>query len=231
MKLWQAVAFSLGCISTGVTFIVQSCRLATWTRHDVWGKRGLGGLLFLFGFVFLACWFFRELWGRTLRRQLDKQLSPLQAELDHTRGRLAEAERKLSVTDADDVRKAVDRASGLWTSRLERHQFPRNYEDDPVYSQISLDAEIASILAQPILQRLNYVRQLSFAYLTFRSATHTRLAHSLGASRNAVMAMGKVFQENLLYTRDYEKPIAIPLHLEERARLVKLAKIAALLHD
>src|SRR5207237_551141 len=50
-------------------------------------------------------------------------------------------------------------------------------------------------------------------------------------SRNAEMAMGKVFQENLLYTRDHEKPIAIPLNLEERARLLKLAKIAALLHD
>jgi len=101
--------------------------------------------------------------------------------------------------------------------------------DDPVWGQIVIDKELANLFGHPLVQRLNYIRQLSFAYLAFPGATHSRMSHSLGVCRLAERALTTVFRNNVIYTEGgLEK---IDLSLEQREEMVLKAKTAALLHD
>lgn len=123
----------------------------------------------------------------------------------------------------------VARARALWGTTTEVDPLECTYEDDPVFLQLAVDASLRKVLSQPIVQRLNHIRQLSFAYLKFGSATHTRLAHSLGACRNAELVMRRVFQEGRIYTQNGIK--RIDLSDDQQKALIKLARFAALLHD
>jgi HD superfamily phosphohydrolase/uncharacterized protein YjeT (DUF2065 family) len=125
--------------------------------------------------------------------------------------------------------RCVARAKALWGTTTHADPLACTYEDDPVFLQIAVDTSFKKILSQPIVQRLNHIRQLSFAYLTFGSATHTRLAHSLGACRNAELVMRRVFQEDRMYTQNGVE--SIDLSNSQKKGLVRLAKFAALLHD
>jgi HD superfamily phosphohydrolase len=146
--------------------------------------------------------------------------------LETANNRLTE---QLSWKDTDKARNAVNRCRDLWQGKDDRESPSNTYEDDPVYLQVLLDRPLAKIVSQPIVQRLNHIKQLSFAYLTFRSATHTRLAHSLGACRNAELVMRKIFQDGKLYSRQGEE--TIKLNDQEKTRYLRLAMIAALVHD
>lgn len=101
--------------------------------------------------------------------------------------------------------------------------------DDPVYGQYQVDERLLPIFFHPLLQRLNYIRQLSFAYLIFPSASHTRLSHTLGVARNAQAAMRAMFERNWLYTGQGRE--SIPLGIKERDRLSLKAQLCGLLHD
>ena len=46
-------------------------------------------------------------------------------------------------------------------------------------TQLLQDYEVA-VLNTPLLQRLRYIHQTGFCYLTYPSALHTRFDHSLG---------------------------------------------------
>jgi HD superfamily phosphohydrolase len=105
------------------------------------------------------------------------------------------------------------------------------YRQDPIYGLIPVDKRTVKVFRQPIVQRLGRIRQLSFSYLTFPSATHTRLAHSLGVCRAAELALGGVLARNELYCSSSESPSPIPLGREEREELALRCKVAALLHD
>ena len=135
---------------------------------------------------------------------------------------------QLNWRDLKNASSAVSRCRDLWQGKTTTAK-STNYEDDPVYLQLVLDQQLSNIVAQPIVQRLNHIKQLSFAYFTFRSATHTRLAHSLGACRNAELVMRKIFQEGRLYTRTGVQ--TIDLTEQEKARYLRLAMVAALVHD
>jgi len=52
---------------------------------------------------------------------------------------------------------------------------------DPVHGDMLLSPLACAVLDTPEFQRLGRVMQLGFAHLVFRGATHTRLAHSIGA--------------------------------------------------
>lgn len=105
------------------------------------------------------------------------------------------------------------------------------YRQDPIYGLIPVDKKTVKVFRQPILQRLGRIRQLSFSYLTFPSATHTRLAHSLGVCRAAELALGRVLARDDLYSSSSGNPSPIPLQPKAREKLALKCKVAALLHD
>jgi HD superfamily phosphohydrolase len=162
-----------------------------------------------------------------VHRKVQSTLTELKRCISDKRG----LERALRSQDVGGVSAGIERAKAMWSGNTPSDPTLSGYEDDPVYRQLSLDSGLSKILSQPIVQRLNHIRHLSFAYLTFRSATHTRLAHSLGACRNAEVVMAKVFRKGQVYTRGRLEPESIALHDDDRTKFLKLAQIAALLHD
>ncbi len=52
---------------------------------------------------------------------------------------------------------------------------------DPIHGGVTVSEEETRVIDTPQFQRLRHVRQLGFGDLAFPGATHTRLAHSLGA--------------------------------------------------
>src|SRR6266851_425798 len=52
---------------------------------------------------------------------------------------------------------------------------------DPIHGTISASEDEKAIIDHPFFQRLRHIKQLGFGELAFPGATHTRLAHSLGA--------------------------------------------------
>ena len=129
------------------------------------------------------------------------------------------------------LRYRLQRNAEMWTGPAP----PRDTEvdafiEDPVYQQVSIQAQIKPIYLHPLVQRLSHVKQLSFSYLTFPTATHSRLSHSLGVCRNAELALRTIFQQGWLYGRK-ERAISIDLGDEDKKSLFLTAKVAALLHD
>jgi HD superfamily phosphohydrolase len=51
---------------------------------------------------------------------------------------------------------------------------------DPVWNNILLSPALLRVVALPVFQKLNGIRQLGPTYLVYPGATHTRLSHSLG---------------------------------------------------
>ena len=100
---------------------------------------------------------------------------------------------------------------------------------DPVWGQVSVDEELAPLLSHPLLQRLNFIRQLSFAYLVFPSATHSRLAHTLGVCRLVDTALSAVMRKNVIYSATGKR--SIDLNTSEARNLHLTAKAAAMTHD
>jgi HD superfamily phosphohydrolase len=103
------------------------------------------------------------------------------------------------------------------------------YFDDPVWGHSTIEERLAPLFSHPLVQRLNYIRQLSFAYLVFPSATHTRMSHSLGTCRLIEAALTTVFRNNVIYTENGTEEI--DLSPTERQDVILKAKTAALLHD
>src|SRR5260370_27860380 len=81
--------------------------------------------------------------------------------------------------------------------------------DDPVWGHGCMDEELADLFFHPLIQRLNHIKQLSFAYLRFPNATHSRLAHSLGTCRNLEVSLTTIFRNNLLYSATAAKSIPL----------------------
>ena len=220
MRWWDALGV-VGLLSvTGFTFW-----LVAKTNADIFPVAGryfriagelliIGGLVFGVAFVILRVYL-------NFRGNL-KETDRLSAE----NGKLKDM---LRCKDLGGAAGYVARSKALWGTMLQVEPLDCTYEDDPVFLQIAVDNTFRKILSQPIVQRLNHIRQLSFAYLTFGSATHTRLAHSLGACRNAELLMRKVFQDDRLYTQNGVE--SIDLSSDEKKGFIKLAKFAALLHD
>lgn len=105
--------------------------------------------------------------------------------------------------------------------------------DDPVYGQISIDPKIKSILFHPIIQRLNHIRQLSFSYLKFPSANHTRFTHSLGVARNVRKCLENIFRKDEIYKKSGKRKLKSELDFKEIDinEIQIVGELAGLLHD
>jgi HD superfamily phosphohydrolase len=101
--------------------------------------------------------------------------------------------------------------------------------DDPVWGHTCMDEELADLFFHPLIQRLNHIKQLSFAYLRFPNATHSRLAHTLGTCRTIENSLTTMFRNNWLYKVSGRESISIDP--TARRELILKAKAAALLHD
>jgi HD superfamily phosphohydrolase len=132
-----------------------------------------------------------------------------------------------------EVRKTeIQKMASLLANAWKQHPAPGTRKllfDDPIWGQAVIDESLSLLFAHPLVQRLNYIRQLSFAYLAFPSATHSRMSHSLGVGRLVESALAAVFKNNVVYT---EKGVeSLDLNPKERHELTIKAKTVALLHD
>jgi len=154
-----------------------------------------------------------------------EQVTPeLLTELKSLRGEVSSlrAERKY------EIQKLTKLLADSWTKPSPARTC-KLFFDDPIWGQTVVDEELAPLFGHPLIQRLSYIRQLSFAYLGFPSATHSRMSHSLGVCKLAESALTTIFRNNVIYTeKGLEK---IDLSSEQRAELLLKAKTAALVHD
>ncbi len=70
---------------------------------------------------------------------------------------------------------------------------------DPIYNIIEIPDELEVLIDTPVVQRLRRIRQLSFAYLVYPSANHTRFEHSLGVAYLAGKFAEKLGEDKLFY--------------------------------
>ena len=104
-----------------------------------------------------------------------------------------------------------------------------HYFRDPIYGSVRLDKNLSEFVLHPVIQRLNEIRQLGFAFTSFPSATHTRLAHSIGVSYLASQVMQRVLHDRVLYTMSGKENI--DLGKEEIEKLIFKASLCGLIHD
>lgn len=102
------------------------------------------------------------------------------------------------------------------------------YKDDPIHGCVRLETEILSLYHHPIVERLDHIRQLSFAF-GYPSSTHTRLSHSLGVVSLMEEALTTIFSKNKIYSINKESPIF--LSKEQKSSILLTAKAVSLLHD
>jgi len=88
--------------------------------------------------------------------------------------------------------------------------------NDPVYGFIRFpEPELMMVIDHPWFQRLRRIKQMGLAYLVYPGATHTRMAHSLGACHLMSKALDELKAKDIYPDKD--ECIA--------------ARLAALLHD
>jgi HD superfamily phosphohydrolase len=126
------------------------------------------------------------------------------------------------------LRELSNRFAETWKTKTIREP-STIHSADPVWGQVSIDEELSGLFGQPLIQRLNFIRQLSFAYLAFPSATHSRLSHTLGVSRLVDTAMSTIFRKDIIYTPNGSRRIGMTT--TEARRLQLTAKAAAMIHD
>lgn len=88
---------------------------------------------------------------------------------------------------------------------------------DPIWNEIPITEVESKIIRTQIFQRLRGIKQLSFVYLSFPSAIHTRFEHSIGTMHAT---------DQLLKLVDAKK---LPVNIDSRNR--QILRLAALLHD
>jgi HD superfamily phosphohydrolase len=143
--------------------------------------------------------------------------------------RLKSFESEVHALRPEKLRAFLDANQALWTQHYSPPRAEAIHIDDPIYRHLLVQEELATIFCHPIVQRLAHIKQLSFSYLIFPAATHSRLSHSLGACRNAEQALTRIFQKGRVYTAEGVRDI--DLSDGDKKRLIVRAKVAALLHD
>lgn len=117
-----------------------------------------------------------------------------------------------------------------YINRLRRQAWPYASPkefNDPVWGTLQLRPDEVVILDSPLMQRLRRIRLIGVAHLTYPSATHTRLEHSLGTLHQVQELITSV-NEHHPDLDDPEAEDPAPILSRRRQRIVRLA---ALCHD
>jgi len=94
----------------------------------------------------------------------------------------------------------------------------------PIHGFIELSELEIKIINHPIFQRLRRIKQLALTDMVYPSATHTRFEHSIG-----VMYMATEMFNSLV--KDEQNLEKLGLTKDNVARVLKIVRLAALLHD
>lgn len=98
---------------------------------------------------------------------------------------------------------------------------------DPIWGGIRLFPWEVALLDSPLLQRLRRIHQTSLAYLTYPTARHSRLEHTIGVIHIAEKIIQRINEHLKTEPQpDYRKNIT-PIEEYERFEI----RLAALLHD
>ncbi|QOZ55873.1 HD domain-containing protein [Bradyrhizobium sp. CCBAU 53338] len=118
--------------------------------------------------------------------------------------------------------------SSISRAKATSHQKSKQIKDNQ-WGMMEFDWREMRLIDSPVLQRLRYVKQLGFSYLTYPSAEHSRFSHSLGIGhvvKNFIRAIDKrALEQNPDNSIKYQSLDSIPGL--SSADLVH----AALLHD
>ncbi len=132
----------------------------------------------------------------------------------------------------NELRAFVNLLGSHWKTPEPFVVHPARIIDDPIHGCISLDSNLATLIAQPIVQRLGRIRQLSFSYPHFPSANHSRLSHVLGVAHNIEIALSGVFARGVYFEVGKRDAVEIPKELRgQRDCIIRQAKVLAILHD
>ncbi|MCH7561709.1 MAG: HD domain-containing protein [Thaumarchaeota archaeon] len=98
---------------------------------------------------------------------------------------------------------------------------PKKELRDPIHGFIPIYDHEFEIIQDPVFQRLRNIKQLSFGYLVYHGAEHSRFGHVLGVMHLAEKALNKI--------NDNAQKLNTPSNITEDD--IRLARFAALLHD
>jgi len=98
---------------------------------------------------------------------------------------------------------------------------PKKEFRDPIHGFIPIYDEEFEIIQDPVFQRLRRVKQLSFAYLVYHGAEHSRFGHVIGVMHLVEKALNKI----------KENSAKLGKSVEISDNDIRLARISALLHD
>src|SRR5258708_4396491 len=134
--------------------------------------------------------------------------------------------------DHNELRAFINVLGNHWRAPGNPVIHPPRLVDDPIHSCITLDSTLATLIAQPLVQRLGRIKQLSFSYTQFPSATHSRLSHVLGVAHNVESALNGIFARGVFYEEGTQEPVEFPKNIrDQRDAVIRRAKVLAVLHD
>ena len=172
-----------------------------------------------------------------LEKQAEEKIKALRSELEEHKKKLVESEKtikemkdKIDALSTKQLPGFIKKSLSLWLETQNYKILPDGLGVvDPIYGYIAIEKELVPLIMHPLFQRLNFVNQLSFSYLEYPTANHTRLSHSLGVCKNAETALDAIYRHGKVYSSSGEKLMV--LAPEDMKRLMLEAKAAGLLHD
>jgi len=98
---------------------------------------------------------------------------------------------------------------------------PKKELRDPIHGFIPIYDQELEIIQDPVFQRLRRIKQLSFAYLVYHGAEHSRFGHVVGVMHLVEKALNKI--------KENAQKLGTKIDISNDD--IKLARFAALLHD
>ena len=145
---------------------------------------------------------------RSLKQILNrnKKSIVLSNSLENLLGELKSKHKYVIVDDYDTLMDSLKNiSSSFFPDFVNFYKFEDNQNlIDPIYQDnIHIQNDIRPLIYSPPMQRLNHIRQLSFAYLEYKGANHTRFDHSLGVYHLTEKVYKKICENcKLKYSED-----------------------------
>jgi HD superfamily phosphohydrolase len=157
-----------------------------------------------------------------------ERLKELAKEIEEKTKKIQELNNELNFLKKGELPKNIKKLI-IWLQQNPPIKYSTSDKIDPIFGHLHIEEEIIPILFHPLVQRLNFIRQLSFNYVENAAGNHTRLAHSLGVCKNAELALSTIFRKGALFSRNGKK--SIDLSDSEKRKIILTAKVAGLVHD